>query len=164
VADYNAVIAPLLFLLALTQAAAAAPFTLTPSPAHARLFAPPHATAAYRFDVTPASIEEVAAFFASLPRRSPSAPAVEDASGRGGTKAAWKVESMTILDVFDGAAMYDRSRLARLYGGKSARVARGPIRRDGAVVGTILLVSPYPDADLRQVNPGTLVMTVEVPR
>lgn len=74
----------------------------------------------------------------------------------------WKVESASILDVFDGAAMYDRSRLARLYGGKSARVARGPVARDGRVVAVVLLVSPYPEADLRGVNPGTLVMTVEL--
>jgi hypothetical protein len=158
VADYNAGIAPLLFLVALTQAAAAAPFAPAPSPAHARLFAPPHAAALYQFEVTAASIEAVAGAFREKAQgsglRTEPGPAAE----------SFTIASASILDVFDQAALYDRSRLARLYGGKGTRIARGPLMRNGRVVAAVLLVSPYPEPDLRHTNPGTLVMTVELAR
>lgn len=67
------------------------------------------------------------------------------------------------LELFDGAALYDRARLARLYGGKGPRMARGPILERGRVTHTVLLVSPYPEADLRSLNTGTLIMTVTIP-
>jgi hypothetical protein len=64
--------------------------------------------------------------------------------------------------VFDAAALFDRARLARVYGGKAPRIARGPLVEHGVVTGTVLLVSPYPEPDLERLNPGTLIMTVRL--
>lgn len=64
--------------------------------------------------------------------------------------------------MFDTAALYDRARLARLYRGKTPRIARGPIIESGAVTHVVLLLSPYPEADLKRLNPGTLIMQVSL--
>jgi len=75
---------------------------------------------------------------------------------------SWKTETLGPLDVFDAAALFDRARLARVYGGTTPRIARGPIREHGVVTHAVLLVSPYPEPDLKRLKPGTLIMTVEV--
>jgi hypothetical protein len=51
---------------------------------------------------------------------------------------------------------------ARLYGGRSARVARGARLDRGRVVESWTLISPYPSADLGTLHPGTmrLILTV----
>jgi hypothetical protein len=78
-------------------------------------------------------------------------------------RGSWTIERTGPNEVFDGAALFDRARLARLYGGQPVRVARGPIVENGRVTATVLLVSPYPEADLQHLNHGTLIMTVRVP-
>jgi hypothetical protein len=60
-------------------------------------------------------------------------------------------------------ARYDRSRLARLYGGRGARVARGPKALDGRVVESWTLISPYPDPALERLEPGTLLIVLKLP-
>ena len=137
--DYNAGI-PALLLLALVT---------TASPAHRALFAPPARASLYSFATTDERIDRVAAYYQE---RWPS----DD-------PRPWKVETSGPVDVFDGAALFDRARLARLYGGKVVRIARGPIVENGRVTHTVLLLSPYPDAELTRLNQGTLIMTVLVP-
>jgi len=61
------------------------------------------------------------------------------------------------LDALGAAGDYDRSRVARLYGGSRPRVARG-WRQDGDHFESVTLVSPYPDAALDRLLPGTLVI------
>jgi hypothetical protein len=69
----------------------------------------------------------------------------------------WSLESAAPLDAFGSAGDYDRAALARLFGGRLASVARGTIRQNGRFV-ALTLISPYPDPDMRRLNPGTLII------
>jgi hypothetical protein len=65
------------------------------------------------------------------------------------------IEALEALDAFGTAGTYDRSRLARLYGGTRVQVARG-WNRNGDRFESITRFSPYPDASLTHLLPGTL--------
>lgn len=119
------------------------------SPAHAVLFAPPGRAGLFAFATTRERLDDVVAYY----REHWPSP----------DRRSWMVERSGPNDVFDGAALFDRARLARLYGGRPIRVARGPMIENGRVTHTVLLVSPYPEPDLEHLNPGTLIMTVRVP-
>ncbi|HSL23565.1 MAG TPA: hypothetical protein VK886_18690 [Vicinamibacterales bacterium] len=119
-----------------------------PSAEHRRVFAPPARAADFSFLTSAQPIDQIARFF-----RERSGPTHPD---------SWRVARAVSTTLFDGASLYDRARLARLYGGLAPRVARGPMFRNGRVTHVVLLVSPYPDAELRRLNPGTLVMIVRV--
>jgi hypothetical protein len=67
------------------------------------------------------------------------------------------VESADPLDAFGRAGTYDRSALARLYGGTRARVVHG-FRAEGSRFESTTLISPHPDAALTRLMPGTLVI------
>ena len=71
------------------------------------------------------------------------------------------VEDADWLGAFGTAGTYDRAHLARLYGGRGIRVARG-WRRDGNRFESITLISPYPDATLTRLNPGTLMIRFSI--
>ena len=75
---------------------------------------------------------------------------------------AWKPERQDALDAFDAASRADRFRIAELYVGIHPRVARGSLRHNGRRV-AYTLISPYPDATLTQLLPGTLVIVFNVP-
>src|SRR5262245_6921414 len=97
------------------------------------LFAPPRPQLGrYEVCVTPDEIETVA-------------------------EPGWAIEPVSPLDAFGTAGAYDRSALARLYGGRRARVARGA-RENGRSVESITLISPYPNAAFSRLLPGTLVI------
>ena len=66
-------------------------------------------------------------------------------------------ENIDPLDAFGTAGAYDRSVLARLYGGARARVARGWMQ-EGDRFESIILISPFPDATLTHLLPGTMVI------
>jgi hypothetical protein len=66
-------------------------------------------------------------------------------------------ESMDPLDAFGAAGTYDRSKVARLYGGSRPKVAHG-WRQTGDHFESITLISPFPDASLERLLPGTLVI------
>jgi hypothetical protein len=125
--------------------------TLVPSPAHTRLFVPPalHDGLSEAF-VVEASIDDVAAEYRRIspPRQ----------------RASFRIEAVGSLDAFDGAAMYDRARVARLYRSRRARIARGPIIRDGRVREMVTLISPYPDGRLERLVEGTLVIVLRIGR
>jgi hypothetical protein len=70
---------------------------------------------------------------------------------------SWAVELDGPLDAFGPAGPYDRSALAQLYGGRRAAVARGWVEDDGQFE-AITLISPYPNATLTALEPGTLVI------
>jgi hypothetical protein len=67
------------------------------------------------------------------------------------------------LDAFGAAGRYDRGALARLYGGKRVRVARGWIDRPDRFE-SLTLLSPYPDPTLTRLLPGTMVIRWTTPR
>jgi hypothetical protein len=113
------------------------------------VFAPPARAGLFTFATARERLEDVVAYYRT---RWPSSNA-----------RSWTIERTGPLEVFDGAALVDRARLAQLYAGKPVRVARGPITEHGRVTHTVLLMSPYPDPQLTGLNAGTLIMTVAVP-
>ena len=66
-------------------------------------------------------------------------------------------ELLDPLDAFGAAGPYDRAALARLYGGKRVRVSRGWIDSADRFE-SITLLSPYPDATLTRLLPGTMII------
>jgi hypothetical protein len=69
----------------------------------------------------------------------------------------WRVEATAPLDAFGSAGLYDRAAVARLYGGQRPLVARGWIDEPGRFE-SLTLISPHPDAALRRLEPGTLII------
>jgi len=67
------------------------------------------------------------------------------------------VEETDWLAAFGSAGPYDRSRVARLYGGLGVHIARG-WRADGNRFESVTLISPFPDASFTRLQPGTLVI------
>jgi hypothetical protein len=65
------------------------------------------------------------------------------------------VEALESLDAFGTGGTYDRSHLARLYGGTRVRVAHG-WKESADRFESYTLLSPYPDASLTHLNPGTM--------
>ena len=107
-------------------------------PALTALFTPPHPELGrYEVCASSDSIEAVAA-----------------AGGRQGLHYG-NVEALESLDAFGTAGRYDRSRLARLYGGTRVRVAHG-WKESADHFESITLLSPYPDPSLTRLLPGTM--------
>lgn len=76
----------------------------------------------------------------------------------------WEVEQADVLGVLGPTAgIADRARLARLFGGRRLRVARGAIR-NGARLVAYTILSPYPDPTLSGTDGGTLVIVFQVPQ
>jgi hypothetical protein len=69
----------------------------------------------------------------------------------------WKMDTLDPLDAFGTAGAYDRSAVARLYGGRRAVVARSWLQENGRFE-ALTLISPHPDAMLRALDPGTLII------
>jgi len=69
---------------------------------------------------------------------------------------------MDSLEAFGTAGLYDRSKVARLYAGRRVSVVRAPIERDGRTIAAVTLISPYPDATLTRLEPGTMVIVLRV--
>ena len=65
-------------------------------------------------------------------------------------------DALEPLDAFGAAAPYDRAKLARLYGGQRVRVARSWRRTPDGGFESITRLSPYPDAALTRLLPGTM--------
>ena len=76
---------------------------------------------------------------------------------------AWQPRAMLALDAFGLAGRYDRSGMARVYGARQPHVARGARAEDGRVVESWTLISPYPDAVLRRLSEGTLLVVLRLP-
>lgn len=75
---------------------------------------------------------------------------------------AWQIDSLSPGEAFGQGASYDRWGVARLYGGTPARVARGPRMDAGQTVEAWTLMSPYPDAALKRLEPGTLLIVLKL--
>jgi hypothetical protein len=64
-------------------------------------------------------------------------------------------EALEALDAFGTAGAYKRSALARLYGGRRVRVVRSWTASGGRFE-SVTRLSPYPDASLTRLWPGTM--------
>ena len=78
------------------------------------------------------------------------------------TPGAWTPRFQPALDAFGKSGSYDRWKLARLYGSRQPRVARGARSEGGRVTESWTLVSPYPSADFSRLEPGTLRITLKL--
>ena len=140
-------------LVALATAAAAAqpPGTWREAPAFVALVAPPDArAAAYRAYVSAVDLDEaLRALAADATLLRP--------------PGAWEPRPIAPADAFGTAGRYDRSRLARLYGARRPRVARGARRAADGVVEAWTLISPHPDLDLQRLERGTLLVVLRCP-
>ncbi len=78
--------------------------------------------------------------------------------GAAAARDGWHVgdiEALEALDAYGTAGPYDRSHLARLYGGTRVRVVHGwKTSADGFQ--SVTFFSPYPDASLTHLLPGTM--------
>jgi hypothetical protein len=74
-----------------------------------------------------------------------------------------RIEALEALDAFGAAGPYNRAALAQLYGGMRVRVARRWQQHAKQFISETLL-SPYPDATLTHLNPGTMVIRFTVDR
>ena len=146
--------APVAASLAVAQSPRLAPLPGKPSPALAAILLPRHAPAgAYRLAVLDQPIEAArAVVMAAL---APDAR-VDDPPG------AWTIRQSEPVEAFGEGGIYDRSRLARLFAGKPAQLARAPIQQDGQVTGSVTLLSPCPDPQLSRLSPATIVILFDV--
>lgn len=136
--------AVLLLALALTSLllASAAP-DWRPAPAYLPLFTP------VRVPFGTFQTHTTTADLASVVRHLSGSPAFS-------APGAFRVESVITLEAFGQSGGYDRWKLARLYGARRVTVARGPRMEGGRTVEAWTLISPYPDASLERLEPGTL--------
>jgi hypothetical protein len=74
---------------------------------------------------------------------------------------AWRIAPLGPGDALGSSAPYDASKVARLYLADAPMVARGSLRTPEGVVG-FTLISPWPDADLASLQPGTMTIVVHV--
>src|SRR5580765_4587880 len=72
-------------------------------------------------------------------------------------------EALEALDAFGTAGSYKRSALARLYGGIRVRVVRRWTETDGRFE-SITRFSPYPNASLTRLLPGTMEIRFTIDR
>ena len=79
-------------------------------------------------------------------------------SAPAGADGAWRAVRTAPLDAFGATAPYNKSQLAQLYVALPANVVRAPVAQDGTVIGSVTLISPYPDPTLSRLEPGTLVI------
>ena len=127
--------------------------TWTGAPGYLRLFAPsgPRA-AAYHIYASPLGIDTLLARLASE-------PSLLHPPG------AWMPAALLPGDAFGQTGSYDRSKLARLYGSKRALVAHGPRAPStplGASSEAWTLISPYPSRDLTRLEPGTMLIVLNL--
>jgi hypothetical protein len=119
------------------------------APEHRAILAPAAARGQYRAAVSPLALDAVLQALAAD-------PAFVRVPG------AWSPRARLPADAFGRGGRYDRWRLARLYGSRQPRVARGARVDDGGVVESWTLVSPYPSPDLTRLDPGTLLIVLRI--
>ena len=135
----------------------AAPFAVPgePSPAHRRLFTPRAAPpGAYLVTVLPPP----SATARDTVRDALGVVPPDEADGVATAAGSWAIRRLEVNDAFGSSGTYEPIRVARLFNGRRAEVSRGPVVRDGRVVASVTLISPYPDPGLTRLEPGTLVI------
>jgi hypothetical protein len=74
---------------------------------------------------------------------------------------AWEATRPEAHDAFGQAGLYDRFRLAQLFGGRRVTVVRGSLA-DAGGIRAFTLISPCPDPTLSRVEPGTMVIVLRL--
>lgn len=121
------------------------------APEYVRLFTPLHAhTESYHAYVSQRALDDVL-------RR------LENDSSLLHPPGAWAPLAVLSSEAFGLTGTYDRARLARLYGARRALVARGPRGEGGRPTEAWTLISPYPDRNLERLQPGTLLIVLNLP-
>jgi len=121
-----------------------------PAPQYVRLFAPVGDRAGwYRAYVSPQALDDVLRQIIVDERflRPP---------------GAWMPTALLPLDAFGLTGRYDRNKLTRVYGARRARVARGPFGINGRPDQSWTLISPYPDPEFTYLQPGTLLLRLDL--
>ena len=120
------------------------------APEYVRLLAPARAhTGAYHAYVSPLDL-------AAVLRQLEGNPALLRAPG------AWIPSALLPSDAFGQSGSYDRWKMARLYGARRAVVARGPRAEGERPTEAWTLISPYPDRNLERLEPGTLLIVLDL--
>jgi hypothetical protein len=88
---------------------------------------------------------------------------LDSAAARVRAPGAWQARPALPWDAFGQAGGYDRSAMARVYGARQPRVARGARMEAGRVVESWTLVEPYPDPTLRRLETGTILIVLRLP-
>jgi hypothetical protein len=147
----------LLFALAFLAAAAGSPGVPSP-PLHGfredsryvHLFTPPRLPpGTYRTWVSAEPLDTVLA-------------AVRRDRSLGGAPGSFDPQPVQPREAFGQSGGYNRWKLALLYGGTRARVARGPRTENGQVTEAWTLISPYPDPELERLEQGTLLIVLHL--
>jgi hypothetical protein len=126
---------------------------LSCDPALTRLFTPPHPRLGhYEVCTTPDTIEQIV---------QDGGPIVPREDSAGSRVHYGPVEMLLPIDAFGAAGPYNKSAVARLYGGGRAKVARG-WRQVGNQFESVTLISPYPDASLTRLERGTMVIVIRI--
>jgi hypothetical protein len=73
------------------------------------------------------------------------------------------IDAVEPLDAFGNAGSYDRFALVRVYGATRPQVARRWLMH-GAEFESQTFISPYPDATLTRLVPGTMIITLRITR
>lgn len=74
----------------------------------------------------------------------------------------WAVRRLEVAEAFGASGPYEPIRVARLFNGRRVEVSRGPVMRHGRPIASVTLISPYPDATLSRIEPGTLVIVLRL--
>ena len=120
------------------------------APEYVRLFTPLRAhTESYRAYVSPRDVGDVI-------RQLENDPLLLHPPG------AWTPTALLSSEAFGLSGSYDRAKLARLYGARRALVARGPRGGGGRPTQAWTLISPYPDRNLERLEPGTLLIVLNL--
>jgi hypothetical protein len=116
-------------------------------------------------EFTPRSAPEgIYRVFVTTARLESTASLLRQAFPGSAAASSWTVQQFDPLDGFGDGGAYDRPKVARLYTGRRVRVARGPIVKDGRVVASVWLFSPYPDPSLSRLQPGTMIIEFRTDR
>ena len=120
------------------------------APGHVALFTPPRYRAAYQAFVSSEPLDRALADVLSR------VPALR-------APGSWEPRRTAVTDAFGVGGPYDRWQLVRLYGARTPQVARGAVVKDDGTVEAWTLISPYPDAEIRRLEPGTLLLVLRLP-
>ncbi len=71
-------------------------------------------------------------------------------------------QSVVPLDAFGQSGGYNRWTVAQRYGARRARVARTYREEFHRVIEAWTLISPYPDPELKRLEPGTLLIVLRL--
>ena len=107
----------------------------------------------YRVFVTDQPIETVATHYRRV---------VDGLMPPPGNPGQWRAERQSFAEAIGPSGIYDRAKVARLYGGRGPMVAGGTIRTPAATE-SVILVSPYPNAQLSRLESGTMIVVFRIP-